>query len=544
MPPIPSTFDIFPALHLAGGRPIDFAPAHPGHGAVRDPLAVARRWIEQGATWIHVINVDAVFDEQAGHDWPSLERLCALGARVQYGGGLHTFEDIGRAMRAGVHRVLLGAAAVESPQTVADAIGEHGRERIALALTTDADGDVLTRGWQSAGGLQALTLGVQMARLGVSVAVHTRLERDGSMTGTDLETSCELAELSGLDIVVGGEVRDMDDVVTCCNRPGITGVLIGKALENGTIDLADALVETRATLAFESGLTRWKAEQLTLRSRLRHALSQRYLAPHLPPADGLRVLDAGGGTGTDSLPLARRGARVDLVDRSRAMLRDFRETAETLGAGERVAEHAIDIREIKRRFPPDAFDVVLAHGVIQYSADWESLLDSMLAPLKRGGLLSLISRNWYAEPYGIDLDAYTAEELPALLERTRGPSRVFDADVLFFSAPYLAGWLDERGLEVVGNHGLLCRQPLPAAEDPDAERGAVRQARGTRVGDGGALAVQGHRTLPPPRRPQALTFGIARQRSISKSKTTSPSRPPSSAATRSAPIARCVSSAR
>ena len=467
--PAARRFDIIPALHIAGGRLIDFAPEQRGHGSVlddRDPISTARHWISQGAQWINVVNVDAVFDEDATHSWPLIEELCRLPVRVQYGGGMRSAEDVDWAMRSGVDRVLLGTAAVESPRLMADAVVRHGREHIALALTSDPAGDIVTHGRHAVSGLQAAALAMQMYRLGVGVAVHVRLERDGSMTGVDLDASTELASLSGMDVIVGGAVRAMDDLLECYNRPGITGVLIGKALQNGAIDLGDALAETRATLAFESGVPRWKQEQSTLKARLRHALARGYLARHLPDPAGARVLDAGSGTGEDGLPLAAAGARLEVVDRSLSMLADLRATAEAQGIGERVTEHPVDILEIPRRFAPDSFDVVLAHGVIQYTPDWQGLLQAMTAPLRRGGLLSLISRNWHAEPYGIDPEDYAAEELPALLERTRGPSRVFDADVLFFSAAFLREWLEAHGFEVVGDYGLLCRHTVPEPASP------------------------------------------------------------------------------
>ena len=476
-----ATFDIFPALHLVGGRVVDLAPEQPGHGRVlhdHDPLATARRWIEQGTSWINVVNVDASFDEDASHGWPLIEKLCELPVKVQYGGGMRTAEDIGWAMRVGVSRVMIGTAAVESPQLVYDAIVEHGRERLALAITTGPEGEVMTHGWQWAGGLQAIALAVQMYRLGITTAVHTRLERDGSMSGADLESSSELASLSGMNVIVGGEVRDMDDLVACYNRPGITGVLIGKALQTGAIELATALAETRATLAFESGLPRWKQEQLTLKARLRHRLTLGYLFRHLPDPAGLRVLDAGSGTGDDALVLARAGARIDVLDRSLAMLADLRESAERAGVGSLVTEHAADIREVPRRFAAGTFDVVFSHGVIQYSADWERLLEATIAPLAEGGLLSLITRNLHAEPYCIDPDGYDAAELPTVLERTSAPSRVFDADVLLFTASYLKTWLGGKGFEIVGDYGLICRHILPEPQSPGEER-AVLEKLGT-----------------------------------------------------------------
>ena len=489
MEPPARPFDIFPALHLTGGRLVDLAPdetgpdgadgadgAGPGGGTVDgDPIAAARRWIEQGARWLHVIDVDSVFDRDGGANRAVVERLCALPVNVQAGGGVRTADDVAWAMRAGVDRVVLATAAVESPELVANAVIEHGRARFALSVRTDERGDIVTHGQHAVAGMQAAAVAVQMSSLGIRTAVHARVAPDGTMTGTDLETSRELASLSGMDVIVGGEVRDMDDVVDCYNRPGITGVLIGKALQTGRIDLAAALDETRATLAFESGLPRWKAEELTLAVRLRRTLARGNLLAHLPPVEGLRVLDAGGGNGAASLHLAVAGADVDVVDRSVSMLGELDAGAAREGVRHRMTTHAMDIREIGQRFSGDAFDALICHNVIQYSPDWERLLTSMTAPLKAGGTLSLVVRNWYAEPYGLDVEAHAADELPALIERARGPSRVFDADVLLFSAPYLAEWLDRHGFDVVGDYGLLCRHDVPEPEGPAAREALLER---------------------------------------------------------------------
>ena len=178
---------------------------------------------------------------------------------------------------------------------------------------------------------------------------------------------------------------------------------------------------------------------------------------YVPDVQGLRVLDAGGGNGHASLAIAQAGASVDVVDRSMAMLHDLQTTAEASGVQDRITAHETDIRSIRDIFEPETFDLLICHNVLHYNPAWEELLVSMIAPLKAGGVLSLVVRNWYAEPYRIDVDTHTAEALPALLERTRGPSRVFDADVLFFTASFLHEWLQKQGFEVLGDYGLLCR---------------------------------------------------------------------------------------
>ena len=457
-----SNFDVLPALHLSQGRLVDLATDKTTDGPVlddeTDQLEAARHAIEHGAQWLHIINVDTSFDPAATHDWALLEQLCRLPVKVQYGGGINNTENIDQAIGAGVSRVLLNNLAINSPEVVSEAIIKHGRQRFALAITASADGALVgTSDWNAVGGLNALTLAIQMYQLGITTLVHTRLQPDGTMSGTDLDNSCELAELSGMDVIVGGEVRTLQDVVACYNRPGITGVLIGKALQTGKVGLGDALHETRTTLAFESGMPRWKEEQQTLRVRLRRSLSHNYLTRHVPLAGGLRVLDAGGGNGQASLPIAESGATVDVVDSSMAMLHDLETSAQASDMQERIKAHRQDIRSIPELFDADTFDLLICHNVIQYHPAWEELLVAMIAPLKAGGVFSLIVRNWYAEPYRIDVNRHSAEELPAMLDRTRGPSRVFDADVLFFSSAFLQEWLQRQGFDILADYGLLCR---------------------------------------------------------------------------------------
>ena len=314
----------------------------------------------------------------------------------------------------------------------------------------------MTHGWRMAGGLQAVTLGVQMYHLGITTAVHSRIQPDGSMSGADLEVSKELAQLTGLNVIVGGEVRDMDDVVECYNHQGICGVLIGKALHTGKIDLKRALQATSRKIAFESGLPQWKQEQQALKGQIRYELSAQNLFNHLPKGKLLRTLDAGGGNGIDSLRLAKMSYPVDLVDTSLSMLHDLQTNADQLGMGNTVTTHSFDIREIKKRFAADSFDLVLCHNVIQYSDDWEDLLVSSLAPLASGGIFSLITRNKHAVPYDAALDDYELDELPALLEQPHGKSGVFDSDISFFTVLFLTDWLEQHGFSTIADYGVFC----------------------------------------------------------------------------------------
>ncbi len=403
-----------------------------------------------------MINVDAAHDEDASHNWPLVEKICELPINVQYGGGVRTLEDIDWAVRIGVTRILLNAAAVENPVLVAEAVAKHGSESFALLVNTDPAGEMLTRGWRMSGGLQAVTLGVQMYQLGITTAVHSRIQPDGTMNGTDLEVSKEFAQLTGMNVIVGGEVRDMDDLVQCYNQRGISGALIGKALHTGKIELSRALRATSSKIAFETALPQWKQEQQSLKAHIRYELSMQNLLSHLPEGKVLRALDAGGGNGIDSLRLAKIGYPVDLVDTSMSMLHDLQAMAEQSGMENTVTTHSFDIREIQKKFPPDSFDLLLCHNVIQYSDDWEDLLCSMLTPLAGGGYFSLITRNKHAVPYDAAIDDYELDELPALLDEPHGKSGVFDADISFFTTRFLSHWLETRGMKVVADYGVFC----------------------------------------------------------------------------------------
>ncbi len=458
-PPPSNDFLIFPAMHLKNGKSFDFTENEQDESAIPDllePIACAEYWIEQDAKWIHVINVDAAHDEDADHNWPLVERICQLPIYVQYGGGIRTMEDIDWAIRIGVTRILINTAAVENPAMVAQAITKYGSERFALSINTDPEGKILTHGWRMPGGLQAVTLGIQMYHLGITTAVHSRVQLDGSMSGADLEVSKEFAQLTGLNVIVGGEVRDMDDVVECYNHQGICGVLIGKALHTGKIDLKRVLRATSRKLAFESGLPQWKQEQQSLKGQIRYDLSAQNLFNHLPKDKLLRTLDAGGGNGVDSLRLAKMGYPVDLVDRSLVMLHDLQSTADQLGLGNAIKTHSLDIREIRKRFAADSFDLLLCHNVIQYSDDWEDLLLSVLAPLTSGGMFSLMTRNQHAVPFDAALDDYELDELPALLEEPHGKSGVFDADISFFTVGFLTKWLEQHGCSIISDYGVFC----------------------------------------------------------------------------------------
>lgn len=241
-------FIVYPAIDLRHGHVVRLERGDPERQTVfgDDPRAVAETWVAAGATWLHLVNLDGAFEEGGAANWEALPALSALGAKVQFGGGLRTLHDVERAFTRGAARVLLGTAAVENPELIEEAVARFGAGRVAVSLDA-RDGMVRTRGWQAQGGVDALALARKMRALGVTTAVHTDISRDGVFAGVNAAASAELAQASGLRVIASGGVASVADVrrAAACTEQGVVGVIAGRALYEGRLDLAEALEAAR-----------------------------------------------------------------------------------------------------------------------------------------------------------------------------------------------------------------------------------------------------------------------------------------------------------
>lgn len=456
---INNNFTIFPAIHLRNGEVVRFTQGDTSQPIVfhTDPIACARQWIDQGARWLQVVNLDAAFDEEASINWELITRMTELDVNIQFGGGIRSLDDVDWAMKSGIKRVILGTAAVEHPEVMAQAITRYGSEAIVLSIDTDASGEVQTHGWRSTGSIQAAALAIQMRQLGVTTAVHTSIHRDGSMTGVDLEASIDLAALSGLRIIVGGGIGSIADVRECFDNDGIVGVIVGKALYTGQLNLKQALRDTLLKESFETSLPSWKKEQNKPWNRLGYEMIEHNLRKHIadnsPP---LRVLDAGGGNGLDSLRLARMNHRIDLVDIARGMLNDASANAALAGVSDRFNTHALDIGQIGEHFDENQFDIVLCHNVIQFVDEVKPLLETLGRVLKPGGFLSLISTNQYSLPYQAAFLEQDLDKAFAALEPGASHNPVFDIDEQQYRPDDVIDWLADLGLKLDKHYGIRC----------------------------------------------------------------------------------------
>lgn len=206
---------------------------------------------------------------------------------------------------------------------------------------------------------------------------------------------------------------------------------------------------------FDESIDRWIAENDLPWMKLKTEIGLSNLRKHLPHKP-LHILDAGGGSGVDSISLARDGHRIDLADYSEEMLKAAKVNVAREGLADKFRFHAVDVTEIDRTFTRPRFDVILCHNVLQYVADVPCLLSMLSTVLLPGGILSLISPNRYCIPYAT---AFLEKDLDKALGQIGArtyQNRMFHATVTEYSAEEMRAMLPDAGLNFDAEYGIRC----------------------------------------------------------------------------------------
>jgi phosphoribosylformimino-5-aminoimidazole carboxamide ribotide isomerase len=238
-------FTIFPAIDLRGGRVVRLKQGRAENEIVYgdDASEMARRWENEGATWLHVVNLDGAFGDADNLNRDALnEILNAVKIPVQFGGGLRDVNAMRHALELGVARVIIGTVAIEKSEMVSEALREFGAEKIVIAIDA-RDGVVATRGWVNGSGMDAKEFGKKMRALGAVRAIVTDIARDGMLSGIDAGAMADFVRATDLRVIASGGVANLEDVrdLLRVGAIGVEGVIVGQALYAGAFGLWEAM---------------------------------------------------------------------------------------------------------------------------------------------------------------------------------------------------------------------------------------------------------------------------------------------------------------
>ena len=235
--------EVIPAIDLLEGRCVrlyqgDYAQAETFD---ENPVLVARQWAEQGATRLHVVDLDGA---KAGHpvNLQGIEAIVrAVDVPVQVGGGLRDRNSAATLLKLGVQRVILGTVAVEQPTLVRELCQEFPDQ---IVVGIDArNGLVATRGWLETSERSAIDLAQQMADFGIAAIIYTDIHRDGTLQGPNLAALRELVSHVSVPVIASGGMSSVTDLLSllALEPLGVVGAIVGRALYTGDIDLKEAL---------------------------------------------------------------------------------------------------------------------------------------------------------------------------------------------------------------------------------------------------------------------------------------------------------------
>jgi phosphoribosylformimino-5-aminoimidazole carboxamide ribotide isomerase len=238
---------LYPAIDILGGSAVRLVKGDFDAKTVydEDPLSAAQGWVEGGARFLHVVDLDGA---KGGRpvNIEHLRRIASLGVPVQYGGGLRSLDAVGEALAAGAERVILGTAALSDPGLLERALEQHGPERIVVSVDVRG-GEVSVEGWTRAA---TGSVGDVLARLidqGVRQLAYTNVDRDGMLGGVNFEDLIGVARASEQgDLVYSGGIGEIEDLRRLARLrreeglENLAGVIVGKALYEGRFTIAEA----------------------------------------------------------------------------------------------------------------------------------------------------------------------------------------------------------------------------------------------------------------------------------------------------------------
>lgn len=230
---------IYPAIDIRGGKCVRLTQGRYDDITIfsDDPVSMAVQFQNAGAKYLHVVDLDGARGES--NNRTIISRIAKeLSIPIQTGGGIRTMADIETVLELGVTRVILGTSAVKNPEMVSDAVKKYGN-RIAVGIDAK-DGFVAIEGWEKTSGVKAVEHAVNMESLGVQTIIYTDIATDGMLTGPNLLAMTEMIKNVQMEVIASGGVSSLKDIRKL-KETGVAGVIVGKAIYTGDVDLKKAL---------------------------------------------------------------------------------------------------------------------------------------------------------------------------------------------------------------------------------------------------------------------------------------------------------------
>lgn len=232
--------NLYPAIDLHDGKCVRLYKGD--YNAVTeygDPVSMAKKWEACGAKLIHLVDLDGALVGNEKNLDVVKKIISAINIDVELGGGIRSLEQIDKILSLGVKRVILGSIALKKPEVVKEAINKYGSERIVVGVDTKGF-MVATDGWTKESDMDALTFCKMLEGIGVKYVIFTDIAKDGTLSGVNIEQTKKLVDNTNLNIIASGGVSSISDLTDVLNI-GCEGVIIGKAIYNGNIDLKEAI---------------------------------------------------------------------------------------------------------------------------------------------------------------------------------------------------------------------------------------------------------------------------------------------------------------
>ena len=237
-------FEIIPAIDLRNGEVVRLSQGEDVRKTIynSDAAEIAKKWIDEGAEWIHIVNLDAAFDEKNSLNQLAIESIVRVAGKnisLQIGGGIRSIKQIENVIKMGFSRVVLGTVVIENPLFGKEAINTFGSDMLAFGLDAK-DSILMSHGWKRNSTISTFELTDSLANFGAKTIIYTNIKNDGMQNGVDWQIAKKISEDYHLNVIASGGTSTLDDIFQV-KKANLSGIIIGRALYENNFTLTEAI---------------------------------------------------------------------------------------------------------------------------------------------------------------------------------------------------------------------------------------------------------------------------------------------------------------